>query len=203
VMETLPRKQREVLENIIGFIQSNGYPPTIQQLCDRCGVTSTSTIHYHLTTLKKKGFIHWNESERRAITVRDDLLKEKGHIPIWGTIAAGQPLTTVTDSVETLDLAEDVCSSDCYALRVRGDSMIEDHIMDGDMVLINPKASVRDGDVVVALVEGQTATLKRLYREQRNVIRLQPANSAMEPILVSADQVEVQGKLEAVIRYVT
>jgi repressor LexA len=196
-MNELPPKQREVLETIIAFMSEQGYPPTIQQLCDRCGVTSTSTIHYHLTALKKKGFIHWNESERRAITLREDLLTKKGQLPVMGVIAAGQPLQTATDRLESLDLSEDLCPDGCYVLKVRGNSMIEDHIMDGDLVLINPKSRVRDGDVVVALVEGETATLKRIYREPER-IRLQPANSTMEPIY--AKDVEVQGKVEAVIR---
>jgi repressor LexA len=199
-MDSLPTKQREVLEAIMWFIREQGYPPTIQQLCEHCGVTSTSTIHYHLTALKKKQFIHWNESERRAITVREDLFRKKGTLPVMGTIAAGKPLQTYTDSRESLDLTEDICSEECYVLRVRGDSMIEDHIMDGDMVLVNPKSPVRDGDVVVALVEGETATLKRFYRENGR-IRLQPANSAMEPIIVH--EVDLQGKVEAVIRRVT
>jgi repressor LexA len=198
-MHTLPPKQREVLETIIHFITEYGYPPTIQQLCERCGVTSTSTIHYHLTALKKKNFIHWNESERRAITVRDDLLEKKGRVPVLGAIAAGSPLQTTTDSVEYIDLSEDLCPPGCYALRVRGESMIEDHIMDGDMVLVNPKSKVRNGDVVVALIEGETATLKRFYKEADH-IRLQPANSTMEPILVR--EAEIQGKVEAVIRHV-
>ncbi len=198
-MDQLPPKQKEVLEAIIHFIAENGYPPTIQQLCDRCGVTSTSTIHYHLTALRKKNYIHWNESERRAITVREDLMTKKGKLPVLGVIAAGLPLQTMTDTVDSLDLSEDLCPVGCYVLRVKGESMIEDHIMDGDLVLVNPKASVKDGDVVVALVEGETATLKRLYREKGHV-RLQPANSAMDPIIVK--DVEVQGKVEAVIRRV-
>lgn len=198
-MHQLPTKQREVLESIIRFITENGYPPTIQQLCASCGVTSTSTIHYHLTTLKKKGFIHWNPSERRAITVREDLLRKKGNFPLLGVIAAGKPLQTVTDTTEMLDLTEDLGSEDCYLLRVRGDSMIEDHILEGDMVMVNPKARIRDGDVVVALIDGETATLKRLYRENGH-IRLQPANSTMQPMIVR--DVEVQGRVEAVIRQI-
>ncbi len=198
-LQDLPTKQREVLETIIEFIQEYGYPPTIQQLCERCGVTSTSTIHYHLTALKKKGFIHWNNSERRAITVSESVFQKKGHLPVLGTIAAGLPLQTVTDAVETLDLAEDLCPQGCYILKVRGESMIEDHIMDGDLVLVNPNSRIRNGDVVVALVEGQTATLKRIYREDGHV-RLQPANSTMEPIIVR--DVEVQGKVEALVRRV-
>ena len=198
-MQDLPPKQREVLEAILVFIEENGYPPSIQQLCERCSVTSTSTIHYHLTALKKKNYIHWNENERRAITVRESLIKKKGAFPILGTIAAGSPLQTVTDTVEMIDLNTDLASGECYILRVKGDSMIEDHIVEGDMVLINPKARVRDGDVVVALVEGESATLKRIYREPGRV-RLQPANSTMDPIYVR--DIEVQGRVEAVIRQV-
>ncbi|MBK8189323.1 MAG: repressor LexA [Vampirovibrionales bacterium] len=198
--ETLPPKQRQVLDALSSFIRENGYPPSIQQLCRLCGVSSTSTIHHHVTALKKKGFIHWNAAEKRAICINPDVIESPGKLPILGAIAAGQPLQTVTDSVETLNLSEDLCPIGCYALRVRGDSMIEDHILDGDMVIINPKAAVRDGDVVVALVEGESTTLKRIYREPERV-RLQPANAAMGPIY--ATDVQVQGKVEAVIRHVT
>jgi repressor LexA len=196
-IESLPPKQRQVLETILAFVQENGYPPSIQQLCDLCGVSSTSTIHHHVSALKKKGFIHWNPAEKRAISIRPDLMEQKGHLPILGTIAAGHPLQTVTDSVEALNLSEDLCPPGCYALRVRGHSMIEDHIMDGDIVIINPESRVRNGDVVVALVENETATLKRLYREE-NRVRLQPANADMAPIYTT--DVQVQGKVEAIIR---
>lgn len=205
-IEDLPNKQREVLEKLIGFTQTKGYPPSIQQLCDMCGVSSTSTIHHHITALKKKGFIHWNPAEKRAITIRQDLTQDiqqddtedkRGVLPMMGSIAAGQPLTTLADNVDQIDLGSDLCPEGCYALRVRGTSMIEDHIMDEDIVIINPKSRVRDGDVVVALVENQTATLKRIFREKDRV-RLQPANATMEPIYTT--DVQVQGKVEAIIR---
>ncbi|MGE0200933.1 MAG: transcriptional repressor LexA [Candidatus Melainabacteria bacterium] len=199
-IESLPPKQRQVLEQLMAFASDYGYPPSIQQLCELCGVSSTSTIHYHLTALKKKGFIHGNPAEKRAITVREDLLEEntRGKLPLMGTIAAGSPLQTPdAPTLDEIDLAEDLCPPGCYALRVRGYSMIEDHIMDDDIVIINPKSRVRDGDVVVALVEDQTATLKRIYREKDGV-RLQPANASMEPIWVR--DVKVQGKVEAIIR---
>ncbi len=196
-IETLPPKQRHVLESILAFIEENAYPPSIQQLCDLCGVSSTSTIHHHISALKRKGFIHWNPAEKRAISINTEFLSPKGELPVLGTIAAGSPLQTVTDTVETLNLSEDLCPTGCYALRVRGESMIEDHIMDGDIVIINPKSRVRDGDVVVALVDSETATLKRIYRES-NGVRLQPANASMDPIF--ATDVQVQGKVEAIIR---
>lgn len=197
-IETLPTKQREVLEQILSFIQQHGYPPSIQQLCGLCGVNSTSTIHHHVSALKKKGFIDWDPSAKRSITVCQEVAPpEQGRLPLLGSIAAGTPLQTSPDAVEEINLSEDLCPPGCYALRVRGVSMIEDHIMDGDMVIINPKARVRDGDVVVALVEGETATLKRIYREKDRV-RLQPANADMEPIYTT--DVQVQGKVEAIIR---
>ncbi len=206
-IDTLPAKQREVLESLVDYIREYNYAPSIQQLCERCGVSSTSTIHYHLTALKKKGFIAGNPAEKRALTVRADLLEggsndvyaeetEGLQVPVMGTIAAGQPLQT-TDGLDHLDFGDNICPPGCYALRVRGYSMIEDHIMDGDVVIVNPKSSVRDGDVVVALVDGESATLKRIYRE-KDAVRLQPANAEMEPIY--AKDVQVQGKVQSILR---
>lgn len=221
----LTPKQREVLEKLMAFLQENSYPPSIQQLCQLCGVSSTSTIHFHLSALKKKGLIDWNPAEKRAVSVREDLRdayrlqqggksqptkeeaadeiadddeeEQRGVLPMLGAIAAGSPLQTLKDTVERIDLSEDLCPPGCYALKVRGTSMIEDHIMDEDIVIINPEARVREGDVVVALIENETATLKRFYRE-KDRIRLQPANSEMEPIFVT--DVHIQGRVEAIIR---
>lgn len=227
----LTPKQREVLEQLLGFLRDNHYPPSIQQLCRLCGVTSTSTVHFHLSALKKKGLIDWSPSEKRAISVREDVRQayrlsgammnggdsggaptpnangkpdskadeepSRGILPMLGVIAAGSPLQTLQDSIERVNLSEDLCPPGCYALKVRGSSMIEDHIMDGDMVIIDPKAHIREGDTVVALLDSETATLKRFYREGDR-IRLQPANAEMEPIY--AKDVQVQGRVEAVIR---
>lgn len=207
----LSPKQQEVLNQIRAFIKINGFPPTIQQLCQVCGVSSTSTIHFHLTTLKKKGMIHWDPASKRAIQIlsqpdsanseeaSDDEndLDKPGMLPLMGTIAAGSPLQTYGDAIETINLSEDLCPRGCYALKVKGVSMIEDHVLDGDIVIINPHIPVTDGDMVVALVEGETATLKRIFRES-NRVRLQPANAEMAPIYTT--DVAVQGKVEAVIR---
>jgi repressor LexA len=221
--DELTPKQQDVLEKLLGFLRENYFPPSIQQLCALCGVRSTSTIHFHLSALRKKGFIDWNPASKRAITVREDLRANwdptekkssstratiaseepesaelrQGVLPMLGSIAAGSPLQTIPDSVESFDLSSDLCPPGCYALRVRGVSMIEDHIMDEDIVIINPKTRIREGDVVVALIDGETATLKRFYNE-KDRIRLQPANSSMEPIYVT--EVELQGRVEAVLR---
>ncbi len=224
--DDLTNKQREVLEQLLAFVAENNYPPSIQQLCKLCGVSSTSTIHFHLSALKKKGLIDWNPAEKRAISIREDVRdayrlqvssadfsmsdennhnkenekeeeEKRGVLPMLGAIAAGSPLQTLKDTIERIDLSEDLCPAGCYALRVRGTSMIEDHIMDEDVVIINPQARVREGDVVVALIDNETATLKRFYRE-KDRIRLQPANSEMEPIYVT--DVHIQGRVEAIIR---
>jgi repressor LexA len=220
--DDLTPKQRQVLNQLLAFVLENNYPPSIQQLCQLCGVSSTSTIHFHLSGLKKKGLIDWNPAEKRAISIREDLRDEfrsarassledvaapldevdgkeekMGVLPMLGSIAAGSPLQTLKDIVEHIDLSEDLCPPGCYALKVRGTSMIEDHIMDEDVVIVNPQARVREGDVVVALIDNETATLKRFYRE-KDRIRLQPANAEMEPIYVT--DVHIQGRVEAVIR---
>jgi repressor LexA len=221
--DDLTPKQREVLEQLLAFLTENNFPPSIQQLCQLCGVSSTSTVHFHLSALKKKGLIDWNPTTKRAISVREDLrdayraqmsqeqhsskrvsinlieeeVQKPGVLPMLGAIAAGSPLQTLKDTMERIDLSEDLCPSGCYALRVRGTSMIEDHIMDEDIVIINPDARIREGDVVVALIDNETATLKRFYRE-KDRIRLQPANAEMEPIYVT--DVHIQGRVEAVIR---
>lgn len=223
--DNITPKQREVLEKLLEFLGENQFPPSIHQLCGLCNVRSTSTIHFHLSALRKKGLIDWNPASKRAISVREDIRsawlesrvdkagihptrrrdgelnglsdERPGVLPMLGAIAAGSPLQTTPDAGERLSLSEDLCPPGCYALRVRGVSMIEDHIMDEDIVIINPKARIRDGDVVVALIDQETTTLKRFYRE-KDRIRLQPANAAMEPIYVT--DVYIQGRVEAVIR---
>ncbi|MEM0950722.1 MAG: transcriptional repressor LexA [Cyanobacteria bacterium P01_H01_bin.74] len=230
-VEKLTPKQSEVLSALIEFLIENRYPPTIQQLCSNCGVRSTSTIHFHLTALKKKKIINWNPAEKRAISVRQDIMdayhtnqedkrehsqkstlkKEKEfekpayQLPLLGTIAAGSPLQTTAaqterEAWEVIDLSADICPTGCYALKVRGESMIEDHIMDGDIVVINPKSQIREGDAVVALIEGEMATLKHYFKE-KNRVRLEPANVTMEPIY--ATDICIQGKVEAIIRRYT
>ena len=212
-LDKLPPKQRQVLETIQLFMAENGYPPSIHQLCERCGVSSSATIHYHLSALKKKGFIHWNEGERRAITLHPDLegslesiqsqaSRQKQSIPVLGSIVAGQPIMADQQSAsESLDVVETLCLKDAYLLKVRGESMIEDHITDGDMVLVDPNARVRNGDVVVALVDGIETTLKH-YELKAGQVTLHPANSSIQPIVRSAERVQIQGKMIALIRQV-
>lgn len=206
----LPPKQRQVLETIQVFMAENGYPPSIHQLCDLCGVSSSATIHHHLSALKKKGYLHWNEGERRAIKLHPSLEgsvtsisqadSAKSKLPILGSIVAGQPLMVDSQAEgESLDVVDSLCIKDAFLLKVRGESMIEDHIADGDLVLVDPNARIRNGDVVVALVDGAETTLKH-YELKGDQVILHPANPTMQPIQRSADRVALQGKVIALIR---
>ena len=211
-IDGLPPKQRFVLEQLVMFLGDKGYPPSIKQLCELCGVSSTATMHYHLTTLKKKAFIQWNESERRAITLTamaqehfltpsdmEGRMQRQASLPILGSIVAGVPLMPSTDATESLDVLDAFCQDKSFLLRVRGESMIEDHIADGDLVLVRPNARVKNGDIVVALVQGMETTLKRLENKGDTVV-LHPANASMSPIVLQPHEVEIQGRVDAIIR---
>lgn len=204
----LPRRQQEVLDYLRRAIAERGYVPSIREIVEALGVHSTSTIHYHLTGLAERGLIRWEKGKNRAIQLMEHpasapapvaLPEETPKLPILGRIAAGRPIEAIGDGTETLDLTGLWATGNNYVLEVKGESMIEDHIMPGDMVVVKPQATARDGEIVVALLDTGEATLKRLYREAGR-IRLQPANSTMEPIYV--DSVTVQGRVVGVIRNV-
>jgi repressor LexA len=164
-------------------------------------------VHKHISALDKKNYLQRSHNQSRSIDVAPRYLQEQRRnrfeasleIPVLGSIAAGQPVETYNDSA-TVSFADFVGQKDTYALRVRGDSMIEDHICEGDMILVENTPEAHEGDIVVALVGGNETTLKRFYREPGNIIRLQPANSSMSPIRVPAQNVQIQGRLLAVLR---
>ncbi|HEY9855550.1 MAG TPA: transcriptional repressor LexA [Stenomitos sp.] len=209
----LPRRQQEVLDYLRRAIAERGYVPSIREIVEALGVHSTSTIHYHLTGLAERGLIRWEKGKNRAIQLLEsptaatptpaaapiEFPVETPKLPILGRIAAGRPIEAIGDGTETLDLTGLWATGNNYVLEVKGESMIEDHIMPGDMVIVKPQATARDGEIVVALLDNGEATLKRLYREAGR-IRLQPANSTMDPIYV--DSVTVQGRVVGVIRNV-
>jgi repressor LexA len=206
-MKELSAKQRRILAFIQGFIGEHDYPPSIRQIQEACDISSTSVVDYNLRILEKEGYIRRDREVSRAI----ELLEPGGRrprvvaVPIIGTIAAGQPIPVpdqVQDPEDTLEVPPDMVGGreNVYALRVKGNSMIDALVMDGDIVIMESAAAARDGDMVAAWLkrEGE-ATLKRIYREGTNV-RLQPANEAMEPIRTEADNVEVQGRVIGSIR---
>ena len=184
----LTKRQKQVLDFIAGFVDENHYCPSYEEIAKGLDLASLATVHKHISILASKNYLKrgFNQSRSLELTAKymSELQRSKppqAEIPLRGRIAAGAPLEAVEQS-ETLNLADYLGGPNTYALEVRGNSMIDDHICDGDVVLLERVADARDGDIVVALVAGSDATLKRIYREPDNKIRLQPANSTMQPI---------------------
>ncbi|MDP3724120.1 MAG: transcriptional repressor LexA [bacterium] len=198
----LYRRQRQIIDFLRQFVQQHGFSPTLQEIANAIGVTSLATIHEHLATLARKHVIRRYEGAVRGIDLMtEDLQLGEGsvEIPILGTIAAGSPIEPYTDPSASMQIAPQFLSGKrrSYVLQVKGNSMIEDGILDGDFVVIEEQETANNGDIVVALLENGVATLKRYFKEATR-IRLEPANASMKPIY--ATEVRVQGKVIAVIR---
>jgi repressor LexA len=203
----LTRRQKEVVDFIAQFVVENGFSPSYEEIAQALQLASLATVHKHISALQAKNYLKRGHNQSRSVDVAPKYLVERQRmrkeqsleVPLLGRIAAGQPVESVSERA-TLSFADFLGHSDTYALEVRGDSMIEDHICDGDMILVERTNEARDGDIVVALVGGLETTLKRLYREAGGRLRLQPANSTMKPIYVRAEDVQIQGRLLAVLR---
>lgn len=199
---TLYKRQKQILDFIKQYIEKYGYSPTLAEIAEAIGVSSLATVHEHLQALVHKGVIKKFEGAVRGIEVLDRKVSEalKGiELPILGYIAAGQPISTYTDPNMSVNVPTSMLSGKkrSYVLQVKGDSMIEDGILDGDYVIIEEQNFANNGEIVVALLENGLATLKRFFKEA-NRIRLEPANAAMEPIYTT--EVKIQGKCVGVIR---
>jgi repressor LexA len=204
---TLTKRQKEVLDFLVSFMNKNGYSPSFEEIARSLKLTSLATVHKHISTLERKGFVRRGYNQSRSIEVtqlpkpvRTQVLdRHTVEIPLAGRIAAGKPLEAIEDR-DTLSLGEFARSDKTFALQVKGNSMVEDHILSGDYVVIEPTQVANPGEIVVALIDGEEATLKRFYREAGGKIRLQPANSEMEPIIVPAADVKIQGRVVGVLR---
>ena len=205
----LTRKQKAVLDMIARFVEEHGYSPSYQEIANEMSLASLATVHKHILALEAKHYLRRGFNQSRSIDLSPKYFQEErrrrsgtpggAEVPLAGRIAAGTPVEAIPGR-DTLNLGEFLSDDNLYALEVRGDSMIEDHICDGDVVLVDRSARVTDGDIVVALVGGDQATLKRFYRESDSTARLQPANAAMPPIHVPLADLEIQGKVLAVLR---
>src|SRR5689334_16935387 len=199
-MLPLTKRQREILDYLNDFIQQHGYAPSLEEIGRRFGLSSLATVHKHLTNLQDKGFIKraWNRS--RSVEVVPTRAGGRAlELPLLGFVAAGSPIEAVVSS-ETIAVPEDLVGKrDSYVLRVKGDSMIDEQIKDGDFVIVEDRRTADDGEMVIALLAGSDVTLKKLYRANGR-IRLQPANPAMQPIMAMPDQVQVQGVVVGVMR---
>ncbi len=195
------RRQKEVLDFLTDFVKRNEYSPSYDEIARGLGLKSLATVHKHITNLANKGLLQRSHNRSRSIDVLPARSRHRGvveRLPLMGRIAAGLPNEAV-ENAETLSLGDIVGSKEAFALRVRGDSMRDEHIVDGDYVLVERTSVAREGEIVVALVKGSETTLKRYYIEGP-VIRLQPSNSEMDPIYVPAAQVAIQGKVLGVLR---
>jgi repressor LexA len=203
----LTKRQKEVLDYLVAFETKHGYAPSFEEIGKGLKLTSLATVHKHITTLEKKGFIRRGYNQSRSIeilqlpkSVKEQVIERKiQELPLVGRIAAGRPLEAVEER-ETLSLGDFARGGNSFVLQVKGSSMIEDHIMDGDFVVCEQTQVANPGDTVVALVGGDEATLKRFYREGAGKIRLQPANSDMAPIILPANDVKIQGRVIGVLR---
>lgn len=195
-------KQQEILEYIKDEILHKGYPPAVREICQAVNLKSTSSVHSHLETLEKNGYIRRDPTKPRAIEIMDDTFnlnrREMVNVPILGNVAAGEPLFAEENIEDYFPIpAEMVPNSEVFMLHVRGESMINVGILDGDNVLVQQQSTAKDGEMVVALVE-DSATVKTFYKEN-GYIRLQPENDTMEPIIVPDCQ--ILGKVFGIFRF--
>jgi repressor LexA len=197
----LTRRQKEIFDYICGYLEREGYAPSLEEIGEQFGLSSVATVHKHVQNLVEKGLLRkaWNRS--RSIEVVDHSQSESSVVvPLLGSVAAGAPIEAIASPDQIEVPAEMVGSRECFALRVTGDSMIEDHICDGDVVVLERREVPRDGETVVALIEREECTLKKIYRDGGK-IRLVPANSALRTLEYPAESVEVQGVVVGLLRH--
>jgi repressor LexA len=198
----LTRRQKQILDHIGAYIEKEGYAPSFEEIADAFGYSSLATVHEHLSNLERKGYIRKAYNESRSIElVKGQAVPGAVELPLLGEVAAGLPIEAV-EHRETVLVPPDLLrkAGENYVLRVVGDSMIEEQIRDGDYIIVNSRPTAENGEMVVALIGGEAATVKKLYREGDGRIRLQPANAAMRPMYFPADEVQIQGIVVGVIR---
>ena len=201
-MVPLTKRQREILDYLTEYIGEHGYAPSFEEIAAAMKYGSLATVHEHLSNLERKGVIRRSFNESRSIEVLSRARAPGvAELPLLGVVAAGEPIEAV-EQQETISLPEEMlpATGPNYVLRVRGESMIDEQIKDGDYVIVHSKSSARNGEMVIALLQGTHATVKKFYREKSGWVRLQPANQAVEPIFVHEDDVTIQGVVVGVIR---
>lgn len=199
---SLTKRQREILDYLADYIGDHGYAPSFEEIAARMGFRSLATVHEHLSNLQRKGVIRRSYNESRGIEVlsrgRQPGIAE---LPLLGVVAAGEPIEAVEDR-DAIAVPEAMlpATGPNYVLKVRGDSMIEEQIRDGDFVVVHGRPAARNGETVIALLQNSHATVKKLYREKDGRVRLQPANATMQPIYVDENDITIQGVVVGVIR---
>lgn len=192
--DSLAPNHRKTLQLIQKKIRERGYPPTVREICKAVGVTSSATAHKYLTILEKKGYIHREKEKSRAIQI----IPQTKKVPVVGSVAAGEPLWAAKDITEFIPIPEEFSGNEeSFMVKVEGDSMIGDHILDGDYVLVNPQQDADNGDIVIALLNQEEVTIKRLYKKDDQVI-LQPSNPLYQPI--NTKDTIILGKVIGILR---
>ncbi len=195
----LTKRQKDILDYVKDFLHRHGYSPTLEEIANHFSLASLNGVYKHLRALEERGFIRRLSNQSRSIQVLETSLSRQVVLPLLGYIAAGQPVEPVAD-VEEISVPESFLTRrKNYVLRVRGDSMIDEHIQDGDYVIIEQREEAQNGETVIALIDGESSTLKKFYREG-NRIRLQPANPDLTPLYVDEAQLQVQGVVVGVMR---
>lgn len=199
---SLTKRQREILTYLANYSEEHGYAPSFEEIATQFNYNSLATVHEHLTNLERKGYIKRAYNESRGIELMpSEVLPRAMSLPLLGTVAAGVPIEAVRVP-EAIGVPEDFVrrGGNHYVLRVRGNSMIDEQIRDGDFVIVNEKHSADNGEMVIALIDGTSATVKKFYRERDGRIRLQPANESMNPIYVHENEISIQGIVVGVLR---
>lgn len=202
---TLYKKQKQILDYISQYIQINGHSPTLQEIAGAMGLSSLATVHEHIQSLEKKGVIKRYDGAVRGLEIVDDSFNSSlsaVSLPLVGYIAAGKPIEAIENPLASVLVSSDIVSKTkrCFVLQVRGESMIDENICDGDYIVVQQQDTANDGQIVVALIDNEFATLKTLFREKDGKVRLQPANKKMDPIYVDAKSLQIQGIVTGVIR---
>ena len=206
-MKKLADPQQVILDYMISFTEEHAYPPSVREICAAVGLKSTATVHTHLRNLEKRGLITRDPSKQRAVFINTDQLPDRVEkqyaVPLIGHVAAGIPLLAAENIEDAFPLPDVLMHGkepeEVYMLRVDGESMRDAGIRDGDILVVNHNCNCTNGDIVVARVQGESATVKRFFREKDRV-RLQPENELFEPIYVSFDDVEISGKVIGLLR---
>lgn len=198
----LTKKQKEILDFLQDFVERNGYSPSFEEIAHHFGYASLATVHEHLENLRDKGYIRKSYNESRSVElVPEEFTVGAIELPLLGAVAAGAPIEAVRDE-ETLAVPETMIrrGGDNYVLRVKGESMVDEQIREGDYIVVNSRRTAKNGEMVVALVNGDSATVKKFYLEQDGRVRLQPANRDMDPLYYPAEAVAIQGIVVGLIR---
>ena len=198
----LTKRQREILTYLEAYSEQYGYAPSFEEIAEHFNYNSLATVHEHLSNLERKGYIKRSYNESRAIEILpSDVNPRAVELPLLGAVAAGVPIEAIAHE-ETFAVPENFIErgGNHYVLRVKGNSMIDEHIRDGDFVVVNERQTADNGEMVIAMLHGTSATVKKMYRERDGRIRLQPANETMAPMYVHENDITIQGVVVGVLR---